>query len=88
MSEEARAVIHRLKTWPEFFEAVLSGAKTFEWRKDDRGFDVGDWLSLVEYDPLRERLTGRWITRRVTYVLRGPDLGVPEGYVVMGLGIR
>lgn len=42
---------HKLKTWPEFFDAVKSGEKTFEVRKNDRHFQVGDWLCLMKFDP-------------------------------------
>lgn len=42
---------HCLKTTPEYFEAVQSGAKTFELRReDDKTFDVGDTLMLLEWD--------------------------------------
>lgn len=37
---------HKLKILPEYFEAVKSGSKTFEVRKDDRGFQAGDTLFL------------------------------------------
>ena len=43
---------HHLKTWPHEFDAVRSGAKTFEVRSNaDRDFDVGDWLYLHKWDP-------------------------------------
>lgn len=42
---------------PEFFRAVTDGRKTFELRKDDRGFSVGDHLVLAEWDG--EDFTGR-----------------------------
>ena len=42
---------HILKCWPNAFDAVASGAKTFEWRKDDRGFEVGDILVLRKWNP-------------------------------------
>jgi Domain of unknown function (DUF3850) len=45
---------HDLKTWPRFFEAVASGAKPFEWRKDDRDYRVGDILNLREWAPAHE----------------------------------
>jgi hypothetical protein len=67
---------HNLKTWPSFFEAVLSGAKTFEVRLDDRGFQAGDTVTLREYDPdmprksvLGEPYTGRNLLARIGYVL-------------------
>lgn len=43
--------MHELKILPEYFEKVLDGSKTFELRKDDRGFNVGDILILREYIP-------------------------------------
>jgi len=38
---------HRLKTWPQYFEAVLKGTKRFDIRVDDRDFAVGDCPSEV-----------------------------------------
>ena len=42
---------HKLKTWPTAFDAMVDGRKRFEWRKDDRGFEVGDILVLEKWDP-------------------------------------
>ena len=42
---------HYLKCWPVYFGLVLSGAKQFELRKNDRNYQVGDVLILCEYDP-------------------------------------
>ena len=44
-------MIHELKIFPEYFEAVISGKKSFEIRKADRPFAVGDILALNEFDP-------------------------------------
>lgn len=76
---------HVLKTWPEFFAAVADGAKTFEARKDDRGFSIGDTLVLCEYEPDGDRFTGRTLLVEVTYLLRGPAFGVESGFVVMAV---
>jgi uncharacterized protein DUF3850 len=80
-------VTHRLKTWPEFFAAVWSGRKTFECRKDDRpkGFKYGDLLHLMEFDPETKQETGRRITARVIYVLKGGQFGIETGYAVLGI---
>lgn len=79
---------HQLKTWPQFFEDIMHGLKTFEVRRNDRGFKVGDILELVEYDPgisRTGRYTGRKIIRRVNYILEGGDFGLAEGFIVMGI---
>jgi cytosine/adenosine deaminase-related metal-dependent hydrolase len=79
---------HLLKTWPRYWQAVADGAKTFEIRRDDRGgFEVGDELALVEWDPDTGRHTGRSLHRIVTYVLRdAEEFGVAAGFAVLGLG--
>lgn len=78
--------VHELKAWPEPFRAMQSGLKTFEFRRDDRGYAAGDMLYLWEWDPHTEtRTDSDPILRVVTYVLHGGRFGVPEGYCVMGL---
>ena len=44
-------VIHELKTWPEPFASIRSGAKTHEIRRNDRDYQVGDTLLLGEWLP-------------------------------------
>lgn len=61
---------HELKVWPKYFEAICSGEKPFELRKNDRGFEVGDRLLLHEYNPETEAYTGRVAIRAISYVLQ------------------
>ena len=82
---------HKLKTWPSFFAAVLSGEKTFEVRQNDRDFAVGDILVLEEWDPscasawgVRSGYTGKTLQRHIVYLLRGGEFGIEKGYCVMG----
>lgn len=83
---------HELKCRRHFFEAIADGRKPFEFRRDDRDFAEGDTIVLreVERDPgtLLDVYTGRRLERVVTYVLREwPEIGLPEGFVVLGLGV-
>lgn len=86
--------IHRLKTLPPYFEALLDGRKTFDVRRDDRAFSVGDLLCLEEYEPpagkgsiggRTGRLTGRGLEFRVSYVMRGGRFGIDPLFCVLGL---
>ncbi len=61
------AVIEK-KIWPEFFEKVLSGDKTFEIRLADFEINKGDTLLLREWDPKKKDYTGRTLKLKVTYV--------------------
>lgn len=63
--------MHRLKTWPQFFDAIADGSKRFELRKNDRDFRVGDVLRLQEWNPNNERFTGREMDVEVTYKAQG-----------------
>jgi hypothetical protein len=73
---------HELKCDAEQFTAVIEGRKTFEFRRNDRDFRVGDDLVLQEYLPSEKRLTGRESLRSVGYILHGPAYGIPEGFCV------
>jgi len=42
---------HELKIWPQYYCRVADGSKTFEVRKNDRGFQPGDTVILKEWDP-------------------------------------
>lgn len=87
-------MIHKLKTWPNAWHAVQNRTKTFEWRKDDRGFEVGDVLELYLFDPQApnqylwpekvERGTVPVCRVEVTYILRGL-FDMPAGYCVMAI---
>lgn len=75
---------HVLKCWPGAFDATWNREKLFEWRRDDRDFNLGDQLILLEWEPETELYTGRGLVCLVSYMLRG-RFGVPDGYCVMGL---
>ena len=80
------------KTWPEAFEKILSGEKTFDARLADFDCKVGDVLVLEEYDPKTKSYTGRKIEKKITYILNTKEQKFwsqkdieNKGIVVMGL---
>lgn len=60
---------------------VWNCKKTFEIRKNDRGFKVGDDLILNETH--NHLLTGRLIKVKIIYMT---DYEQKKGYVVLGIG--
>ena len=85
---------HELKLNQKYYDAVKNGFKTFEVRKNDRDFRIGDDLYLVKVREDGENILdghGRKHTLHaaVTYILTHDDFpdGVPEGYVVMSIKV-
>lgn len=74
---------HELKTWPDAFEAVWRGDKTAEFRRDDRGFAVGDSLWLREWVPSEARYTGRKVVAIITHIAGSGRFGIPDGYCML-----
>lgn len=56
------------KIWPEYFDEVAKGDKSFELRLADFACRKGDVLVLKEWDPKTKEYTGRVIEKRVGYV--------------------
>lgn len=89
------AVVHTLKTLPVYFDAVERGEKTFEIRRDDRGFQKGDTVRLLRLPDAGERILAdksdptmgmRNISRRILWILTGGQFGLEPGYVILSLG--
>lgn len=61
---------HELKIWPQFYQAVADGSKTFEIRNNDRGFQKGDKVILQEWSPERAGFTNsKPLEFTISYVL-------------------
>ncbi len=59
---------HEKKVLPEYFEKILEGKKTYEFRLADWECKEGDILVLKEWDSKLKKFTGREIEKEVTYV--------------------
>jgi uncharacterized protein YqfB (UPF0267 family) len=74
---------HEIKCYPEYYQDLVSGIKTFEVRKNDRDYQVGDVLHIYEFDGLG--YTGNHRMFQVTYILTGGRFGIEPDYVVMAV---
>ena len=84
---------HTLKTDPDVFQAVMDGRKTYEIRKNDRGFCTGDTLILLETQHTGAAMaagaplvyTGRELTMHVTHMVTGPIYGLKAGWSILSV---
>jgi ribosomal protein S17 len=61
-------MIIKKKTWPEYFEKILSGEKTYDCRIADFEVNVGDTIIFEEYDPQTKSYTGRTLSKTISFV--------------------
>lgn len=82
------ATEHILKTLPEYWDAVERGEKTFEVRRDDRGFQRGDTVTLVRLDRYASGAvfeSHKRLRFTIGWVLTGGQFGLEPGYVAFSL---
>lgn len=76
---------HELKIKPQYFWDIVCNIKTFEVRKNDRNFEVGDIITLREFE--NGKLTGKSINVEIVYILNEEEY-CKESYVVLGFRLR
>ncbi len=62
------------KATPEMFSSILTGQRDFDIRLDRFKCRPGDILVLREWDPKKEKYTGRELKKKVAFVLKSKDL--------------
>lgn len=81
-------MIHQVKCEHKFFEDVIRGNKLFEVRKNDRNYQVGDYLAMNELTDDKTSYTRRSAMFVIDYVIRYEDMPLALGYDYVVLGIR
>ena len=76
---------HYLKIDPVYLNKLIDGSKTFELRKNDKGYKEGDRLHLMEFKA--GEYTGRRIVADITYMLEEYS-GIEEGYCILGIKVK
>ena len=78
-------MIQKLKIWPEYYDDVVRGIKTFEVRiEDDRVYCQNDTLILEKYCPEQKKYLGPACEVFVPYVMKGSHF-VGPGIVIMSI---
>lgn len=77
--------LHILKIKEEYYSDVIAGEKTFELRKNDRDYQVGDLIHFVDvngYD------FGYYKDNvfKIEYILKDvPEYGLDKSYCILGI---
>lgn len=77
--------LHVLKIKDEYIREIYRGSKTFELRKDDRDYEIGDLIHFVNIDG-EESILHRDNQFKITYILRNvPEYGLQDGYAILSI---
>ena len=84
-------MIHQIKLVQPYVDAVYKGLKTFEVRKNDRDYQIGDIIDFIpviktkagEVIPIKHPITNKRYV--ITYILNGGDYGIDKDYVVFAI---
>lgn len=71
-------MIHQLKIYPQYLQALVNGKKTFEVRKNDRNYQIGDILEFKDGE-----FSDNFFRFRVSYIHSG--IGMLPDYIVMSV---
>ncbi len=77
---------HNKKLIQPYFDAVLNGSKTFEIRKNDCNYQVGDLLILREFDEEASSYSGAYVLVKIIYKIDN-FVGIEHGYCVLGIKV-
>lgn len=77
--------IHQIRLAKSYFDDVANEIKTFELRRNDRGYKKGDILEMMEFTD--GKYTGRSVKALVTYILEDYT-GIEEGYCIMAIKVQ
>lgn len=80
MKNSMTTQIHLLKIRRFYLEQIIAGNKTFEIRKNDRDFQVGDRVVLKEYPKVGD--SAREVVKRIGYISTFEQM---PGYCVFSL---
>lgn len=83
--QKEKPMTHELDSYPEQFEAILQGLKTFMCGFNNQSFRVGDKLKINEFNPETILYTGRFVEVRIIYLQEGGENDIPKDYVIMSI---
>ena len=80
--------LHVLKIKGEYLNEIYCGRKTFELRKDDRDYKVGDLIHFVDTNgnEVDTKEFNKGNLYEITYILRNvPEYGLQDGFAILSI---
>ena len=82
--------LHELKIKNEYLVEVVMGRKTFELRKNDRDYQVGDLIRFIDIKQDSKGGLDIYIDEdtlyKITYILKDvPEYGLDKDYCILGI---
>lgn len=78
--------LHTLKIKTKYFVDVTMGLKTFELRKNDRDYQVGDLITFEVINATGDIFPKEYNVFQITYILKDcPEYGLDKDYVILGI---
>ncbi len=77
--------VHCVKCWPPHYSDMVAGRKLFDWRKNDRDYQVGDIVVQQEFLPDPQKYTGEMCAFEVIHMVGGGKFAIPLGYCIMSV---
>lgn len=65
---DAQSQQHIVRSWAHIYDAIESGRKTHDLRRNDRNYQVGDTMLLKRFDNVLGRYTGEEMRVLITYI--------------------
>lgn len=85
LPSDTRQETHQIRLASSYYDDVAAGRRTFELRKNDRHYKIGDTLEMLEFKDGRN--TGRTICAEVTYILED-HTGLEDGYCILAIKVE
>ena len=77
--------LHTLKIKEDYFNAILRGEKTFELRKNDRNYQVGDLIHFIKTDGLEYFGHSRDVYQIIHVLNNVPEYGLDKDYCILSI---
>lgn len=84
-------MVHELKIKECYWKDVWNGRKTFEIRKNDRGYKIGDVIHFHPIDDngneisIEKEFNDKYNNYLITYVFEGGEYGLDKDFCVFGI---